>query len=103
MTRIAVLVPFALSLAALSSAQEMKMSKADTAAGWRSLFDGKTTTGWRGYKKPGFPEKGWVVENGCLHYLPGSHDLGLVDRAPRFLQTLQLTLRPGIGALQAAL
>jgi hypothetical protein len=42
------------------------LSRADTAGGWRSLFDGKTTQGWRGYKKPGFPEKGWVVEDGCL-------------------------------------
>ena len=34
--------------------------------GWRLLFDGKTTTGWKGFAKPGFPAAGWVVENGTL-------------------------------------
>jgi hypothetical protein len=35
-------------------------------AGWILLFDGKTTEGWRSFKKQTFPEKGWVVEDGCL-------------------------------------
>ncbi len=36
-------------------------------AGWKPLFDGKTTAGWRGYGQPDFPKQGWTVENGCLH------------------------------------
>jgi hypothetical protein len=42
------------------------LTKAESEAGWRLLFDGKTTAGWRGFKKPAFPEKGWVVADGCL-------------------------------------
>ena len=42
------------------------LTKAETDAGWRLLFDGKTTAGWRGFKKTAFPEKGWVVADGCL-------------------------------------
>ncbi|MCH7720199.1 MAG: DUF1080 domain-containing protein [Planctomycetes bacterium] len=33
--------------------------------GWRLLFDGRTTKGWRGYGKDEFPS-GWEVKNGCL-------------------------------------
>jgi hypothetical protein len=38
----------------------------EKAAGWRLLFDGKSTDGWRGFKKKTFPDKGWVVEDGIL-------------------------------------
>ena len=35
-------------------------------AGWESLFDGKTTQGWRNFGKPSFPQQGWRVEDKCL-------------------------------------
>ncbi len=38
-----------------------------------ALFDGKTTAGWRGFKKPSFPEAGWIVENGWLKHLAGKN------------------------------
>ncbi len=46
--------------------------------GFVSIFDGKTTTGWRGYNKPAFPEKGWEVIDGTLHCLAsGNGEAGL--------------------------
>jgi hypothetical protein len=35
--------------------------------GWRLLFDGKSTSGWRSFEKQTFPDKAWDVENGWLH------------------------------------
>jgi hypothetical protein len=43
------------------------LTDAEKTEGWQLLFDGKTSTGWRGYNKKTFPEKGWEVVDGSLH------------------------------------
>ncbi len=43
-----------------------ELSNVESASGWRLLFDGKTTTGWRSFRKQTFPDKGWLVEDGIL-------------------------------------
>jgi hypothetical protein len=37
--------------------------------GWKLLFDGTSTDGWRGAYQDKFPEKGWVVRDGELTVL----------------------------------
>jgi hypothetical protein len=42
-----------------------RLTPAEKAAGWRLLFDGKTTQGWRGFKAAA-PDRGWHVQGGAL-------------------------------------
>ena len=42
------------------------LSAAEKAAGWRLLWDGKTTDGWRGARSQEFPKAGWEAKDGML-------------------------------------
>ena len=53
----------------LSAAPANQLTDKEKAAAWKLLFDGKTTQGWRTFKKQTFPDKGWVAEDGWLHCL----------------------------------
>lgn len=37
--------------------------------GWKLLWDGQTTDGWRGARMEGFPENGWTIRDGELTVL----------------------------------
>jgi len=63
---------FALLLAGVASLAAPvvnQLNDEEKVAGWKLLFDGTTTEGWRTFKKQSFPAKGWVVEEGWLHCL----------------------------------
>lgn len=55
--------------AARADARPNQLTPEEKAAGWKLLFDGQTTRGWRGFKKETFPERGWIVENGWLKHV----------------------------------
>ena len=42
------------------------LTEAERQAGWRLLFDGETTRGWRGIYRDDVPEDRWRVEGGAL-------------------------------------
>lgn len=42
-----------------------QLTDAEKAAGWKLLFDGSTTSGWRNYKKSDV-SKGWQINDGAL-------------------------------------
>ena len=41
------------------------LTEQEVREGWKLLWDGKTTEGWRGAKLAGFPAKGWRIEMVC--------------------------------------
>ncbi|MDO9616039.1 MAG: DUF1080 domain-containing protein, partial [Bacteroidota bacterium] len=42
------------------------LSEAEKQQGWKMLFDGKTTNGWKAASQEKFPSEGWKVEDGTL-------------------------------------
>jgi hypothetical protein len=74
-----------------SSKNLNQLTPAEKKAGWRLLFDGKTTAGWRGFNKKEFPKEGWVVEEGCLKHVAkdgrdsrGAGDIVTIDQFTDF-------------------
>lgn len=58
------------TVALLAAAPVNTLSEEEKQAGWRLLFDGQTTAGWRGYKMDTMPP-GWNVIDGALVRVSG--------------------------------
>lgn len=79
------------------------LSDAEKQAGWKLLFDGKTTDGWRGYKMDKMPP-GWTVIDGVLTRTKGGEggkgagggdDIVTVDQFDNFDLKLQWKIVAG--------
>ena len=73
--------------------------------GFKFLFDGKTTNGWRGAKLDGFPKTGWVVKDGVLTVLESGGgesaaggDIVTIDKYSNFELCLDFKLTPGANS-----
>ncbi len=64
------------------------------AAGWRSLFDGTSTSAWRGYKEQSFPA-GWTVVDGILTKTGSAHDIITRDQFGNFELALDWKIAAG--------
>jgi len=70
----------------------------EKAQGWRLLWDGKTSAGWRGADAAGFPAKGWSLDNGELAVQPkgGGGDIMTEEEFGAF--ELQMEFKVSSGA-----
>ncbi len=55
--------------APLMAAEPNTLTMKEKAEGWKLLWDGRTTKGWRSARGPGFPKTGWEIKNGELTVL----------------------------------
>ena len=62
-----------------TSAAQNELTPEEKKAGWKLLFDGKSTAGWRGFMKKDFPEKGWIVKDGELQLEAGSKAADIIS------------------------
>jgi hypothetical protein len=56
----------ALAFPAFAQPAPNTLSKKEAAQGWKLLWDGKTTNGWRSAHGPAFPSTGWEIKDGLL-------------------------------------
>ena len=69
------------------------ISAKERAEGWRLLFDGRTTAGWRGFRQPTLPA-GWQAIDGELTRVGEAGDIVTVDEFDDFELTLEWKLSP---------
>jgi hypothetical protein len=79
--------------AAADTAPNM-LTAAERAGGWRLLFDGRTTDGWRGFKKKVMPS-GWKVQDGALVRVGNGGDIITTQKFRNFELTLEWRVGPG--------
>ncbi len=78
------------------------LTEAEESAGWRLLFDGETTNGWRGYNQDEFPVRGWEVRDGTLMTVPSDEadrslrgDILTEQRFENFELSIEFKVSPG--------
>ncbi|MDO4756755.1 MAG: DUF1080 domain-containing protein, partial [Parabacteroides sp.] len=81
------------------------LSESEKADGWKLLFDGKTTNGWRGVGKETFPDCGWKIENGEIQVIKKadlngkkSSDIVTVDQYQYFELSFEFKVTPGANS-----
>ena len=62
------------------AAELNQLSSEEKASGWKLIFDGHSTEGWRGYGKESFPTNGWKVEDGLLKKIAGEHGGDIITK-----------------------
>ncbi len=83
------------TLAAPLSAQGVNtLTAREKAQGWKLLFDGRTTAGWRGYRQQAMPT-GWQVRDGNLTRVAAAGDLVTTDQYESFDLTWDWKIAPG--------
>ena len=70
------------------------LTDAERAAGWRLLFDGRTTQGWRGFQKREAPS-GWRVVDGTLARVDAGGDIITGEEFGSFELALEWKVAPG--------
>jgi hypothetical protein len=70
------------------------LSAEESAQGFRLLFDGSSTRGWRGYRQPSMPA-GWGAVDGALTRVSQTSDIITIDQFDNFELQLEWQISPG--------
>ena len=82
-----------------------QLSAHEEISGWKLLYDGHTSKGWRGATLTNFPAKGWVYNNGTMHVLSsegkeesGGGDIVTNDMYSAFDLSFEFKITPGANS-----
>jgi hypothetical protein len=77
----------------------------ETKYGWKLLFDGESSKGWRGAYKDSFPSKGWQIRDGNItvlssdgHESANGGDIVTLDQYKAFDLSFDFKLTPGANS-----
>ena len=86
-------------------AQDNRLSDKEIADGWKLLWDGKTTEGWRGAKLETFPAGGWSIKDGVLAVQKSGGaesanggDIVTTQRYKNFILKVDFKITPGANS-----
>lgn len=83
-TRLLLSTVFALLVLNTAHAADNELTAAEKSAGWQLLFDGKTFSGWRGYRAQEVPAGAWEIVDGMLHAKSGARGAGDIITDKKF-------------------
>jgi hypothetical protein len=92
------------NIRAQDNSKDNTLTKKEIKEGWKLLWDGKTNTGWRGYKTTVFPETGWEMKDGILTVMPpqgGSKsggDIITINKFKNFELSVDFMYTPGANS-----
>ena len=82
-----------------------QLTQEEKAAGWKLLFDGKTTNGWKGAYRDSFPKTGWIVRDQAITVLESGGgeaqhggDIVTLDMYKNFELSLEFAITEGANS-----
>ncbi len=79
---------------------QIELTREEVRQGWRLLFDGISSQGWKSAQGETFPARGWVIKDGELTVLVGGKagDIVTVEQFSNFELVLEFKLTPGANS-----
>jgi len=89
----------------VATAQNNTLTERQKATGWKLLWDGKTTNGWKSANSDNFPSKGWTINDGVLEVnasggqeSKGGGDIVTTEMYGNFWLSVDFKLTPGANS-----
>lgn len=89
----------AVCLSAFAAGEPNTLTDQEKADGWKLLWDGKTSAGWKSIKADTFPAQGWEIKDGVLTVLGKiGGDILTVDKFSSFDLKVEFKLTKGANS-----